>query len=408
MRYWSDFNRVFFHPRSIVQLNEYTLHSQLSPFESWGAGEELFKDVDREADLLDRDVRLFAEECDSLQGFQVFAGVDDAWGGWTGSYVDALRDEYGKKCIWVYGLEDTRQVSRDKAVARKANAARSLSEMSKLASAYVRLSTLPDRLPEYARVDVTSEWESTALMAAAVESVTLPMRLRDGSARGSSMAQFEQTLSSDEGRNVWELGLTVDWNEQQNRPAATANGNQRGREVTAEDETEEDGSEKFDIGFTPESSSLVPNTLALADRRQPRKHVFTQLDTSRHPKRTSNGSTPPQPLDREELLRRRYNEEAIVERFTVPLGFPRLDAYPADLFISPDTAAISSGQESSLSAGFTTSFKTKQNVFQLRDLVTRYSRAVPVEEKEDLYNGLTEIGDKYAFGWEEEDSGEDD
>src|ERR1700712_661913 len=64
VRYWSDFNRVYFHPKSIVQLNEYELGSALIPFESWGVGEELFGSLDKEHDLLDRDLRFFAEEAD--------------------------------------------------------------------------------------------------------------------------------------------------------------------------------------------------------------------------------------------------------------------------------------------------------------------------------------------------------
>jgi len=391
-----------------VQLNEYTLNSQLTPFESWGAGEELFRDVDREADLLDRDVRLFVEECDSMQGFQIFAGVDDAWGGWTEQYVNALRDEFGKKAIWVFGLEDTRQMQRDKAVARKANAARSLSGISKLVDAYVRLSTRPGVLPQYVKLNADSEWEITAMMAAAVESVTLPIRLRGGTLRGSSMAQFEQTLSADEGRNVWDLGLKIDEDQQETSATGQVNDDLRGREGRGEDEDEENDTTTFDINFTPESTSLLPNTLALENRRQTRKHAFAQVDTSRHPKRSFNGMLPTQPLDREEVLRRRYKEEAIVERFTVPLGFQQLDAFPADLFKATADSPYIHGQELSLSTGLTTSSRVKQSTFELRDLVTRYSRTVGMEEREELYNGLTEVGEKYAFGWEEEESGEDD
>lgn len=106
VRYWSDYNRVFYHPRSIVQLNEYELNSQIMPFEDWNLGGELFNDLDKEHDLLDRDVRTFAEECDQLRALQIFTGADDAWGGFAARYIDRLRDEYGKKSIWVWAIED--------------------------------------------------------------------------------------------------------------------------------------------------------------------------------------------------------------------------------------------------------------------------------------------------------------
>jgi hypothetical protein len=125
VRYWSDFNRLFYHPRSIVQLNEYELNSQLMPFETWAAGEDLFQSLDKEFDLLDRDVRFFAEECDQMQGFQLFATADDAWGGFAARYLDSLRDEYGKTSIWVWGVEDESRATRVSFVWSSPNSSRS-------------------------------------------------------------------------------------------------------------------------------------------------------------------------------------------------------------------------------------------------------------------------------------------
>lgn len=107
VRYWSDFNRVYFHPKSIVQLNEYELNSSLMPFENWSVGEELFNSLDKEHDLLDRDLRTFAEEADHMQGIQVISGIDDAWGGFAARYMDRIRDEYGKTTVCVWGVEDS-------------------------------------------------------------------------------------------------------------------------------------------------------------------------------------------------------------------------------------------------------------------------------------------------------------
>lgn len=106
VRYWSDFNRVFYHPRSIVQLNEYELNSSLVPFERWETGEELFASLDKEHDIVDRDLRPFVEEADQMQGVQIMATLDDAWGGFASRYAERLRDEYGKTMIWVWGLQE--------------------------------------------------------------------------------------------------------------------------------------------------------------------------------------------------------------------------------------------------------------------------------------------------------------
>lgn len=82
------------------------------PFENWSSGEELFGDLDKEHDLLDRDVRPFVEECDQIRAFQLFTGSDDAWGGFAARYMDRLRDEYGKTGIWVWAIEDGARVQR--------------------------------------------------------------------------------------------------------------------------------------------------------------------------------------------------------------------------------------------------------------------------------------------------------
>jgi hypothetical protein len=81
---------------------------------SWDFGIELFEKEDNEHDLLDRDFRFFAEECDQMQGVVILAGTDDAWGGFAKRYVERLRDELGKGIIWVWGLNGT--VERNESV----------------------------------------------------------------------------------------------------------------------------------------------------------------------------------------------------------------------------------------------------------------------------------------------------
>lgn len=105
VRYWSDYNRVFYHPRSLQPISLLSLTDSLAPFERFDAGEEVFRLLDGEHGLLDRDVRPWLEECDLLQAVQVVAGVDDAWGGFATRLVEGLRDEVGKTGIWVAGVE---------------------------------------------------------------------------------------------------------------------------------------------------------------------------------------------------------------------------------------------------------------------------------------------------------------
>lgn len=357
-----------------------------------------------------------------MQGFQIFAGADDAWGGWTSRYIDVLMDEYGKKSTWVYGIEDTRQTQREKTIARKANAARTLSEVSKLASVYTMLGTRPSNLPRYVDCDFTSEWESSAVMAAAVESATLPTRLRDtvGGTERSTMPEYEQFLSSDEGRNIWELGLSVNGEVESVRVNGNGDGNGAGNgdtdtrapqhdprldnAQTAEDLAVDQEPTTSDIVFTPTSSHLLRSATSSRQAQSTSllTHTFTQITTSRYSKHPNslNQPTPQQPLTQETLLRLRYADLPIMKTNQIPLLFPLLDAYPSSLF-SPHHY-----DSTPLTASLTTSTSQKHNLITLRDLVTRENRAIGIDEREELYDSLTQVAEKYTFGVEGE--GDDD
>jgi hypothetical protein len=191
------------------------------PFEDWSVGEDLFKDLDKEHDLLDRDVRLFAEECDQLRAIQIFTGSDDAWGGFASKYVDRIRDEYGKTGIWVWAIENgaklqrvgrgilfedeaAADMSQHKRIQKLSNTARTLYAVSPQATLYCPLVDPPPQLPSYLSIDVGSEWYTSALIASAVETVTLPSRLRP-------YRDFEASLAGQSAgsQNIFELQSSV-------------------------------------------------------------------------------------------------------------------------------------------------------------------------------------------------------
>jgi hypothetical protein len=302
VRYWSDFNRVFYHPRSIVQLNEYELNSQLMPFEKWSSGEELFESLDKEFDLLDRDLRPFVEECDQMQGFQLFTGSDDAWGGFASKYLDGLRDEYGKTNIWVWGIEDNARATREKALLRSVNAAKSLLSLCQHASAYVRLASPPKALPSYIYLHgSSSDWLTTALLCAGLETLTLPTRLSASAPKHGSLGLLADTLNTSDTQNLFELHASINSASQHNNGSTNGHAssqNSRGQAQAAE--TPEPS--RFDIDYTPNSSDTPPKRRSC--------HVFAQVECER-----DHLESDPRPvtMSPEERLRRRLNEETVVE-----------------------------------------------------------------------------------------------
>lgn len=109
VRYWSDYNKLFYNPRSMVQLNDNEI-SGMRPLETWQAGEDLYDNLDRDRETYDQDFRHFVEECDQSQGLQILTTADDAWGGFAAKYADRLRDDFEKSSIWIWAVENTSMV----------------------------------------------------------------------------------------------------------------------------------------------------------------------------------------------------------------------------------------------------------------------------------------------------------
>lgn len=208
VRYWSDFTRIFYHPRSIVHINDYEIGSTILPFEQWSNGGDLFNSLDREHDLLDRDVRPWAEECDQMQGIQIFASADDAWGGFASRYVESLKDEYGKTPIWFWGLEDVSQNQRSKQMLRNVNIAQSLQAIATTASMYIPLA-VPSYLPPYIRIDPASQWHIAGLLSIAVESITLPSRQKPNCLKRGLLSDMESSLNVNGNQVIAELQCSL-------------------------------------------------------------------------------------------------------------------------------------------------------------------------------------------------------
>ena len=210
VRYWSDYNRIFYHPRSIIQLGERDFGSSLSPLERYDSGEELFRNVDRDDDLLDRDMRPMLEECDHVQAIQLLTAQTGAWAGFGATYTERLRDEFGKLGLWVWGIADTQgKLQRRRQLSESMDEARMLGEISANASMYVPLSVPPAGLPPYVQLNRESRWHTSALLSAAFESITLPARQRSAGSGQTGFDQLEARLNTNGHQCLAQLQASV-------------------------------------------------------------------------------------------------------------------------------------------------------------------------------------------------------
>ncbi|XP_047460543.1 protein misato homolog 1 isoform X2 [Mugil cephalus] len=98
---WSDFLRIHLHPRTISVIHQYNHHGEADRLEAFGQGESLLQGSVLE-ELEDR-LHFFVEECDYLQGFQVFCDLADGFAGLGSKVTEMLQDSYGGRGILTFG-----------------------------------------------------------------------------------------------------------------------------------------------------------------------------------------------------------------------------------------------------------------------------------------------------------------
>ncbi|KAL8656717.1 MAG: hypothetical protein Q9210_000058 [Variospora velana] len=402
VKYWSDFAHVFHHPRSIVQINDYELGSTLLPFEKWSSGEELFSSLDKEHDLLDRDIRPWAEECDQMQGIQIFAGGDDAWAGFSSRYVESLRDEYGKTSLWFWGLEEAgAQDQKTKQSLRSVNIAQSLQAISTLVSMYIPVA-LPSILPQYVQLDPNSPWHVSGLLSMALETMTLPSRQKPGNTKRGLLSDLEAALNVNGNQKIADLqcSLVVDPSSQQTRTKSIAGMATDSRIRVSDGQgfvVHEDEMEKAKSRLDMDFSSGKPSQTALSLRQWDKaNHVFGKVESIRGlPTSEQESDEGDEATSRK---RRRLASLPNVEKYYDPLPYPLLDSFP-EIFANTKGATKAAAIHGSLSTTTQISKRTQG----LQNIV---SRMVNVADREALSNGLGEIVEAYEEGWDS-GSGED-
>ncbi|KAF2726127.1 tubulin nucleotide-binding domain-like protein [Polychaeton citri CBS 116435] len=390
VRFWSDYNHIFYHPRSLVQLNEYELNSQLMPFELWSTGEDLFTNLDREHDLLDRDLRPFLEECDQMQAVQIFSSVDDAWGGFTTKYVERMEDELGKGCRWVFGLEDNdKSIPRQRQMMQSANSARSVYTINNSVSAYIPLSSIPRASPPYLRVDSRSLWHVSALQATLVETATLPTRLRSTDTAQANFNDLETVVNNDGKRTVTSAALTIE------NPEELSDAANQPKDMRATDGYTNGAGHNFENRETLDMD-LLPNTATTS--RQPRRcnQFFSCTETLRGTWKPEDDILESNVTSRDRIA----NASIRVTRQQTELLFPMLSSFPTSIF-----TFSASPQKLAVRASLSTSSAVAD---RLRSLGELSDRILGVDEREAIADGLNSMAEEYEEGWLDFSDSEDE
>ncbi|ORZ24238.1 tubulin domain-domain-containing protein [Absidia repens] len=182
---WSDFNRVYHHPRAMNTITTHQVDDPLSPFDTYTTGRQAYADNEKESEIFEDAFRNMVEECDQLQGFQLFTGVDDSFGGFAEELLNNIRDEFSKATILTFGMMTNTTDGNERWRQKKSlNHVLSTTRLSNLSSIYVPLySPTADRirssgLASYIHPNCQSLYHTSALLSASIETATAVCRLK--------------------------------------------------------------------------------------------------------------------------------------------------------------------------------------------------------------------------------------
>ncbi|XP_030568716.1 protein misato [Drosophila novamexicana] len=188
---WADYLYARYHPRSFNLLHGLVRQPDVQVLGTHAAGVELWQSVSFNEDFCDR-IRMYAEECDGLQGFQLLFDIDDGFSGLASKCLEHLNDEYSR-ASFVLPLHYPRNIAYAQADPRTAHSIRvannvlSYYHLSEQANMFTPLSTLETiwrnntlqsrRLPGL-HWQPDNLYQSSAVLAAYLDTVTLGYRLR--------------------------------------------------------------------------------------------------------------------------------------------------------------------------------------------------------------------------------------
>ena len=171
------------------------------------------------------------------------------------------------------------------------NVARSVAEISPQASLFVPMTLPIARLPSYVDVNPRSQWHVSALLATALESVTLPTRLKLQGGSRETIDELVSALNINSNQNIAKLRMSIDQENEVNghhEPGTldprTVEGDVRAplheRHAVNSFEDPEKHLSILDMEFFPSETGGRPMVL----RHTKSPHVFGQAETHRSDK----------------------------------------------------------------------------------------------------------------------------
>ncbi|KAH8114858.1 tubulin domain-containing protein [Phellopilus nigrolimitatus] len=184
-RFWSDYNRVFYIPRSIQAVPD--LPDWEASKDDWNYGRGVFERFNSENSLSEESLRQFVEESDNFQGFQMMFD-NSSFGGFSTAFLEVIRDESPKIPVLAFPILSGADLSKinveDLALRTTAlQDAACLQTLNELATQSIPIQSPTswnmEGWSEHIDIDKKNLYQSSAVLSSHVESATLPFRLKE-------------------------------------------------------------------------------------------------------------------------------------------------------------------------------------------------------------------------------------
>uniref|UniRef100_A0A1A8I222 Protein misato homolog 1 n=1 Tax=Nothobranchius kuhntae TaxID=321403 RepID=A0A1A8I222_NOTKU len=189
VKVWSDFLRIHLHPRTISVIQQYNHDGEAHRLEAFGQGESLLKGALLEE--LEDKLHFFVEECDYLQGFQLLCDMADGFAGLGSKVTELLQDSYGGRGVLTWGVCPVSRPDSSplKNLYHLLNCTLGVVHMAAHSSLLCPLTLRgglgrqPRPPPEFPHLsyDPSLWYHSSAVLALALDALTVPYRLRNNS-----------------------------------------------------------------------------------------------------------------------------------------------------------------------------------------------------------------------------------
>ena len=193
-KYWTDYNKTFWHPTCLNTLKDLSLSSPIDVYSTEYLSAEEFEHY------FDN-FRHHIEQADQLEGLHVMVDCDTTFGAMSTTILDEVRDGYGKMHTVTFpifsldGSPSIGQNAKDTSRIRRMNRAMTLSALHASSSIVLPFDCSTWKsgtsFPHLDTLKLHNPYHASAIIASTIDSITLPYRLLSS---GLSMRQHTDSL----------------------------------------------------------------------------------------------------------------------------------------------------------------------------------------------------------------------